>query len=232
VPEVFINYRTGDGDEAAALVDSGLSLRFGADKIFFASRSIPPGTRFPVTLISEVLQSRLVLAIMGPDWSHDQRLHHEDDWVRREIMAARGSGILVIPVLKGRGTPRLDASDLPGELEWLAEVQSLRLDPKDYEASISRIGDELADQVPALRAIDQARAESTVSGNSQNTASDVSGSVVQGRDISGDATVTTVTGGRDAMHAGNGDIYTRITFRGGTTGGVRFGSSHHDKDDR
>ena len=51
MPEVFLNYRTGDGEAAAALTDSLLSSRFGAGKIFFAHRSLEPGTRFPAALI-------------------------------------------------------------------------------------------------------------------------------------------------------------------------------------
>jgi hypothetical protein len=98
MPEVFLNYRTGDGEAAAALTDSLLSSRFGADKIFFAHRSLEPGTRFPAALIDEVLRSRLVLAFMGQNWPHDRRLHDEGDFVRREIMAAHGAKIPVIPV--------------------------------------------------------------------------------------------------------------------------------------
>ena len=172
MPEVFLNYRTGDGEAAAALTDSLLSSRFGADKIFFAHRSLEPGTRFPAALIDEVLRSRVVLAFMGQNWPHDRRLHDEDDFVRREIMAAHGAEIPVIPVHLDRLAPRLSARELPAQLGWLAEVNSLRLDVKDYESGVARIGDDLADLVPALRAADQSRAGGDGGGCTTYTARD------------------------------------------------------------
>ncbi|WP_244321006.1 hypothetical protein [Streptomyces melanosporofaciens] len=45
--EVFINYRTGDGEKTAALIKRELSYRFGEDSAFRASESIPPGMRYP-----------------------------------------------------------------------------------------------------------------------------------------------------------------------------------------
>lgn len=45
--DVFINYRTGDGDKTAALIDQELSGRFGQKRIFRASKSIPRATPTP-----------------------------------------------------------------------------------------------------------------------------------------------------------------------------------------
>jgi hypothetical protein len=188
MPEVFLNYRTGDGEAAAALTDSLLSSRFGADKIFFAHRSLEPGTRFPAALIDEVLRSRVVLAFMGQNWPHDRRLHDDGDFVRREIMAAHGAKIPVIPVHLDRLAPRLSARELPAELEWLAEVNSLRLDVKDYESGVARIGDDLAGLVPALRAAGQSRAGRDGGGTTTYTARDRAQVGVMGND-------STVSGG-------------------------------------
>jgi hypothetical protein len=54
--------------------------------------------------------------------------------------------------------PRLTARELPTELRWLAEINSLRLNVKDYESGVARIGDDLAGLVPTLRVADQSRA--------------------------------------------------------------------------
>jgi hypothetical protein len=40
--EVFINYRTGDSDEAATMIERTLSERFGTERIFRAAKSIAP----------------------------------------------------------------------------------------------------------------------------------------------------------------------------------------------
>lgn len=203
--EVFINYRTGDGDEAATLLERTLSERFGTDRIFRAAKSIRPGSAYPDALLAAARRSVVLLAVMGPNWSRYPELHDESDWVRREILAAFDAAKSVIPVMKGRKTDRLNAADLPAELVRLAEVHSLRLDMRDPEADLTRIGDELADLVPALRESDLA-AEPPHPESVRNSAREVSGTVVQGSDISGDAGVV-IKGSRGPVHAGNGDIY-------------------------
>ncbi|MFE7268415.1 hypothetical protein ACFU9B_41625 [Streptomyces sp. NPDC057592] len=45
--DVFINYRTGDGEKTAALIDQELSRRFGNGRIFRASKSIAPVRHTP-----------------------------------------------------------------------------------------------------------------------------------------------------------------------------------------
>ncbi|NED04854.1 toll/interleukin-1 receptor domain-containing protein, partial [Streptomyces sp. SID6648] len=45
--EIFINYRTGDGEKTAALLRQGLSHRFGPGHAFHASQSIIPGESWP-----------------------------------------------------------------------------------------------------------------------------------------------------------------------------------------
>ena len=151
--EVFINYRTGDGDDAAALLELYLAQRFGKEHVFKASQSIPPGQAYPPALLKAVRRSLVLLAIMGPDWSRAPRLRDEDDWVRKEILEARKCGVTVVPVLKGRKTDRLDAADLPPELTFLADVQSLRLDTKS-QADLDSIANEVGNLVPSLKAID------------------------------------------------------------------------------
>ena len=183
--EVFINYRTGDGDEAAEFLASRLSDRFGKEHVFKASHSIQPGELFPKTLIHAAQKSNVLLAVMGPDWEAAPQLREEADWVRTEILAAQTSGTRVVPVIKGRKTDRLARASLPPELMWLADVHSLRLDMHESTDDLTRIGDFLADLVPTLKAADRTADEPAASGATDNSASDVTGNLVQGRDISG-----------------------------------------------
>jgi hypothetical protein len=240
--DVFINYRTGDGDEAAAMLEGALSTRFGGEKIFRAAKSIAPGESYPEKLLSAVRQSAVLLAIMGPDWSSHPRLRDENDWVRREILEAYGCGIPVIPVLKGRTTDRLNAADLPADLARLADVQSLRLDTRDNGTDLRRIGDELAALVPSLKEADRPAHRSPDPGAVSNSASEIHGTVTQSRDITGD--VGTVIKGNDGpIHAGKGDINQNsqhfsgdgATYvQGDNHGGIshRFGGSRRDDDER
>lgn len=183
--EVFINYRTGDGDEAAEFLAARLSDRFGKEHVFKASHSNQPGESFPKALIDAARKSDVLLAVMGPDWGAAPQLREEADWVRMEILAAQSSGTRVVPVIKGRKTDRLDRASLPPELMWLADVHSLRLDMHDSTDDLKRIGDFLVDQVSTLKAADQLADGSAGSGATHNSASNIAGSLVQGRDISG-----------------------------------------------
>jgi hypothetical protein len=239
---VFINYRTGDGDEAATILARGLSDRFGKERIFRATTSIPPGDPYADHLLNAIRSSAVLLAIMGPDWAHHPRLRDEDDWVRREILEAYASHVTIIPVLKGRKTERLKAADLPAELARIADVQSLRLDPRDSEADVRRIGDTLADRVPALRKADRQATRSVDPGTVHNSASEVHGTVTQSRHITGDVG-TVIKGNRGPIHTGKGDINQNSQhfsgdgatyIQGDNHGGVshRFGRTRSDEDER
>ena len=224
---VFINYRTGDGEEAAALLERGLSDRFGKEWIFRATTSIKPGQPYPDRLIIAVRDSAVLLAVIGPEWAGDPRLRDAGDWVRREILEADASRITIIPVLKGRTTERLKAADLPAELERLADIQSFRLDPRDSEMDIRRIGDFLAEIVPALRKADRRAARTAGSG------------AVQSRHVDGDVG-TVIKGNRGPVHTGKGDINQNTQhFSGGAAyihgdnhGGIShtFGRAREDEE--
>jgi hypothetical protein len=153
--------------------------------ILKASHSIQPGESFPDALIHAAQKSHVLLAVMGPDWGAAPQLREEADWVRAEILAAQATGTQVVPVIKGRKTDRLTRASLPPELMWLADVQSLRLDMHESTDDLNRIGDFLADVVPILKAADGTADEPVASGATDNSASDVTGNLVQGRDISG-----------------------------------------------
>lgn len=202
--KVFINYRTGDGDEAAALVANALSHRFGRERIFLAGDSIPPGTPFPERLLDAVRSSTALLAIIGPDWPQNSRLHDEDDWVRREITEAFTHGALVIPVLKGRKTDRLSKRDLPPDLVGLADVQYLRLDTRET-ADVIRIGDELARLIPEFAEIDRTGVVSSEARTSRNPADTAPGTSRPSDAVPG-RTGPLVTGTRGNVHTGKGDI--------------------------
>lgn len=207
MPDVFINYRSGDGEHIATILDQELSHRFGAEVSFRASKSIKPGRYFAQELLRSVRRSGALLAVIGPGWVSAPSLHNEDDWVRREILEAFGCGIPVIPVLVGRRMERLRHEELPGPLAQLAEIQSLRYDSQNSEADLERIANELIDLIPELAAAVQPSppptsnepgVRNTVTGGSQ-------GPVFQGRDFTGDMGGTVIKNNSGPIHAGKGD---------------------------
>ncbi|MFF9036008.1 toll/interleukin-1 receptor domain-containing protein [Streptomyces sp. NPDC014892] len=206
--EVFINYRTGDGEKTAALIDQELSRRFGAQHIFRASRSIAPGEAYPDSLLAALRRSCLLLAVVGPDWTNFRtRLHDPEDWVRREIEEAFACELPVVPILDGRKTHRLGKADLPAELERLADLQSIPFDTHDTEAGVRRIGDLVAEMVPGLDDLGRCDETSRAGDAVTNSIGDVSGTAVQSRDFTGDIGGTVVKGSHGPVHTGSGGIY-------------------------
>ncbi|GAA1362156.1 toll/interleukin-1 receptor domain-containing protein [Streptomyces beijiangensis] len=206
--DVFINYRTGDGEETATTLERDLTRRFGAGRIFRASQSIQPGEFFDDELLTAVRRSSLLIAVIGKEWAGSPRLQDPKDWVRKEIVEAFRCAIPVVPVLVGRGTDRLDSTQLPRALGKLARCHSVRFDTQNAEYDILRIGDFLAKRLPELAAADRADAPSPVpeSGSVHHTVQgDVGEWSVQARDITGDIGGTVIREAHGPVHTGTGD---------------------------
>lgn len=201
--EVFINYRRDDGDAVADLIALYLSQRFGAEHVFKASRSIPPGTEYRSALNGAVRDCEVLFAVMGPDWPRSERLRDPDDWVRNEILEAFAANKCVIPVLSGRTTDRLRAADLPQELARLAYLQSRRFDTQTSQADLDQIGQVVIDLVPSLQAADRSTGEPAAPGATDNSASNVSGTVVQSGAIGGDVVNVSDIHGPTQVGGGN-----------------------------
>ncbi|MFH8617921.1 TIR domain-containing protein [Streptomyces sp. NPDC017979] len=153
---IFVNYRTGDEEVTAALVERELSRRFGDEHVFRASKSIAAGSRYSRALITAARGCRVLLAFIGPRWAEAAAagrspLDAAEDWTRREIREAFENGGIVIPVLVGR-TPRLRPEDLPPDLAVLADCQYRRIDHRNVESDLTRLTDDLAALVPELAA--------------------------------------------------------------------------------
>jgi hypothetical protein len=206
--DVFINYRTGDGEKTAALIDQELSRRFGSDRIFRASKSIAPGRTYPDELRTGLRRSAVLLAVIGPDWTNFQaRLRDPEDWVRTELLEAFECELPIVPVLDGRKTGRLTKADLPNGLARLADIQSVPFSTQDAATGLKRLGDVVADMVPGLRDLDRDSASSPAPGSVTNSMGDVRGTAVQSRDFTGDVGGTLVKGANGPVHTGQGDIY-------------------------
>ncbi|MFJ1708272.1 toll/interleukin-1 receptor domain-containing protein [Kitasatospora sp. NPDC088346] len=235
MPDIFVNYRTGDADSDATLIETVLSHRFGSERVFRASKSIGPGRRFPQELITAVRRCSVLLVVIGPRWAEapaaggGRALDDPEDWTRREILEAFDSGALVIPVLVGKGT-RLKGADLPPVLSELADHQYRRLDNRNAEADLARIGDELAELVPELGAVEAARkadrrAPQDDDGHVSNSAGEVHGTQIQARDLrhrqrggignlTGDLSGTFIGESHGPVHAGSGNQYNAPQFSG------------------
>jgi hypothetical protein len=230
--DVFINYRTGDAQDAATLIERDLAHRFGSERIFFASKTIKPGENFRDVLDRAVRTSKVLLAVIGPRWlTRDARgrtaLDNEDDWIRREITEAFTCGVRVIPVLVGRET-RLSRHELPSALAGLADCQYRRFDHRDAQNGLAQLSRDIVELVPGLA--DRSMPEpsggrpSSGSDNTHNTMRDADGFAVQARDythrqwggtgpITGNVG-TIVTGASGPVNTGSGHQYNAPHFSG------------------
>ncbi|MFE5668241.1 toll/interleukin-1 receptor domain-containing protein [Streptomyces niveus] len=206
--EVFINYRTGDGEQTAVALEQGLAARFGDGRIFRASSAIPAGSLFDDKLQAGVRTSSVLIAVIGEHWAESPRLHQRGDWVRREILEAFRCAIPVIPVLVGRRTERLSAATLPTALRKLARYHSIRFDSQNVEHDLMHIGDAMVEQVPALGLAEQA-GESTQSpapGSAHNSMGDTNGGpAVQAHEVTGDIGGTVIKNSRGPVNTGSGN---------------------------
>jgi hypothetical protein len=187
---IFINFRNADDASAATMIDRDLSTRFGSERIFRDSKSIKAGADFAGAILSAIHECQVMIAVIGPRWltarGADGRnaLDDEEDWIRRELLAAKEHGVRVIPILVGQITPKPDRSELPPELAWLADVQYRRINNREADGDLVALAAELQDLVPGLE--DRTR-------------------VVEGP--TGATHVITVTGNSGPVHAGNGNQF-------------------------
>lgn len=227
--DIFVNYRTGDEEATATLIERDLSSRFGSDRVFRASKSIAPGQRFPQELITAVRHCRVLLVVIGPRWTEARSadggpvLDDPDDWTRREILEAFESGALVIPVLVGRKT-RLTRADLPAELAELAVCQYRRLDHRNDEADLSGLAADLVDFFPDLVPVDAAHSpdneRSPQGGNTQNSGIQISARDIKHRqqggigNIAGGFSGTFIDESRGPVNTGSGTQHNSPQFSG------------------
>ncbi|MGH3912640.1 MAG: toll/interleukin-1 receptor domain-containing protein [Pseudonocardiaceae bacterium] len=213
MPDIFINYRTGDEEGSATAIDQELSRRFGSDQVFRASKSIALGEDYLHQLPAAVRRSEVLLAVIGSRWltARDQRgrkcLDNENDWIRKEILEAFEHSVRVVPVLIG-GAPRLDPSDLPPELAKLTNCQYHRLDHRSSEADLRALGDKLVRLVPSLAARDRARESAEPDAAASDSVRMRAGDRAH-QQIG--ATRTVVNNSHGPVHTGSGD---QLTFAG------------------
>jgi TIR domain len=242
MPDIFINYRNGDEEATATVIDQELSRRFGSDQVFRASKSIQPGEDYIPGLLDAVRNSQVLLVVIGSRWlaavdgQGRNRLYDKDDWIRREILEAFEHGVRVIPVLIGRTQPRLDPADLPPELARLAELQSCVLDHHSAKANLRALGDLLAELVPSLVDSDQPeKAAGSDADDGRGSATLRAGDHAR-QQIGGTNTVINDARG-SSMNTGSGNQFTGYGVNyvtGSNSGGIRqkFGSTREQPDDR
>lgn len=148
-PRIFISYRREDSAGDAGRLADHLNRRFGSARVFLDIDTIDPGTDFERALTSSLQETAAMLVVIGPRWTTlvtaggSRRLDDPNDYVRREVEAALGRDIPVVPVLvQGAHLPRKE--DLPESLAALVKRQVATLDHAEFHDDAERLCDRLA----------------------------------------------------------------------------------------
>ena len=143
--EIFISYRREDSEAYTGHIYSCLTRKFGKETIFRDVDNIPMGADFRRTLDQQLAGCRVLLAIIGPEWTKNPRLQEEDDSVRIEIESGLDPkrNILVTPVLVGNASMP-SADQLPPSLKDFAYHNAVNIRPaidfdRDMEMLINQL---------------------------------------------------------------------------------------------
>lgn len=129
---IAISYRRQDSLPIAGRLYDRLQGEFGKGNVFMDFDSIPYGVDFRQHIKDMLDRSKILLALIGPDWSgrsrqKKRRIDDPSDFVRLEIAYAFERKIPVIPVLIGN-TPMPKAENLPADIADLAFRNAIALD--------------------------------------------------------------------------------------------------------
>jgi hypothetical protein len=141
---IFINYRREDSSPYAGRLYDFLSQAFPENKVFMDIDAIDPGEDFIEAINATLTESRVVIAVIGPNWSNvtdkvgKRRLDNPDDYVVRELSTALESSARVIPVLVGGAEmPRTEV--LPHRLQSLARRNAIEISDTRFVSDAGRL---------------------------------------------------------------------------------------------
>ena len=116
--DIFLSYRRSDNNILAGTVAELLRSGVEGARVFFDQQGIQSGRNYRAVIDQEIEKCQVLIALIGPGWEEDGRLHNADDFVRHELLRARALNKHIVPVLhSGRSMP--SPAGLPDELEWL-----------------------------------------------------------------------------------------------------------------
>jgi serine/threonine protein kinase len=146
--KIFISYRRADTAKVAQRIYDRLATEFGSDDVFFDVETIPVGVDFRKHIEVRILQSAVVLAIIGHRWLRPPgwfgRLLARtmpEDHVMTEIEFAFNHGVPILPILLDDASIP-DSQDLPLPARALADLNGRRLQSggdfnRDFESVLS-----------------------------------------------------------------------------------------------
>jgi formylglycine-generating enzyme required for sulfatase activity len=150
VPKIAISYRRADTEVMAGRIRDRLADRYGENAVFMDIDNIPFGKDFRVHISEAIVQSDVLLVIVGQRWlgagrGGARRMDEETDFVRLEVETAMKNAVPIIPVLVGSARMPQPAQ-LPESLKNFAFLNAAPVDTgRDFREHMERL----------IRSIDQ-----------------------------------------------------------------------------
>ena len=155
MPSIFISYRRRDSGGHAGRLFDRLRCWYSEEDLFFDIDSIDWGDHFPDAIEQAIRTTRVVLAVIGPDWvdSINERAEQQQvDFVRREISISlerrAAEEVEIFPILVGGAEmPNISmlAPALKHEIGKLFDYQAQEFQPdiKQWDFQLERLKDRL-----------------------------------------------------------------------------------------
>jgi formylglycine-generating enzyme required for sulfatase activity len=144
VPKIAISYRRTDTEVMTGRIRDRLAARYGEDAVFMDIDNIPFGKDFRVHIAEAIVQSDILLVIVGPRWlgagrGGARRIDSETDFVRLEVETAINNALPVIPVLVGAAKMPQPAQ-LPESLKGFGFLNAAPVDTgRDFHQHMERL---------------------------------------------------------------------------------------------
>lgn len=162
MPKIFISYRRKSWGFTHRLADD---LRERLDAEVFIDMDSIDQTDFERSIVTHLRGSDAVLLVISETTFAD-RIHKDDDWVRREIREALEHKIpLVLVCVEGLLPP----SGLPDDIKDVARIQGVNFYPEYFTPGVERLADFVTRVAPVQRksaptSVNLASAERSISG--------------------------------------------------------------------
>lgn len=145
---IFISYRSSDGKKDAARLAADLNERFGEQLVFYDKQDLVGGSSWRDAINATLGSRPAVLVLVTPDLlgaphpEGGRRIDREDDPIRGELLTARNSGAVILPLLVD-GATMPSGQLLPAPLQFFSEAHARPLRTDDWNADLQRITDDL-----------------------------------------------------------------------------------------
>src|ERR1700693_2684123 len=133
--KLFISYRRKSWP-SVHLLEENLGEQIEGS-IFVDYKSIDE-TDFERSILHHLRESDIVLVVVTQDTFAPDRIHHDDDWVRREIALALELNKPIIPILIDN-YPLPSSTNLPKNIRAITKLQAIEFYPMYVDAAVDRL---------------------------------------------------------------------------------------------